>query len=481
MAELCGAGGADCLSESGDVWSQIQGAAEEAYDRSSACEFTSFVAYEWSGATNVSNYHRNVIFRNHVVPELPTSYFEEPTSVGLWQALQRDCLDGVDGCDVLAIPHNSNYSNGNLFQPFTPAGEDEGEWAAFRASMEPLVEIYQHKGDSECIEGVSGILGTADELCGFEKVRPQPIVDCGDAPGSGGMATLGCVHRLDSIRGVLLEGMKEELRTGVNPYRLGIIASTDTHSGTPGMVQEDGYVGHLGMEEGTAANRLKQPDLNPGGHTNSPGGLTAVWAEENSRDALFDALRRREVYGTSGPRIALRFFAGWELSEQSCSDADWVASGYDGGVPMGGVLQGGAGQSPVFVAQALRDAGTATRQGTPLQRIQIVKGWIDAEGKAQISIADLAGGDNEASVNLDTCALEGGGSDSLCGSWVDPDFDATQPAFYYVRVVENPTCRWSWRDCLSMPADERPEACFDEGIPQRIQERAWSSPIWVGL
>ena len=196
-------------------------------------------------------------------------------------------------------------------------------------------EIYQHKGDSECLPEISGILGGEDELCGFEKVRAEPINDCGDEPGAGGMAMLGCVHRLDTIRGALLEGMKEELRIGVNPFALGLIASTDTHSGTPGLVDESSYKGHLGIDEASPEGRLKEPALNPGGVTNSPGGLAAIWAEENSRDGLFDAIRRREVYGTSGPRIAVRFFGGWDLDEGACEDADMLSNAYETGVPMG--------------------------------------------------------------------------------------------------------------------------------------------------
>ena len=477
IEEICGAGGINCLEESGDVWRHIQASAEDAYDRTATCSFTSFVAYEWSGATNVTNFHRNVIFRNHVVPALPISYFEEPSPEGLWQALRADCLEKEGGCDVLAIPHNSNYSNGNLFFPTYPIGEEEAEWAAFRAQMEPVVEIYQHKGDSECLPAISGILGAEDELCGFEKVREEPVNDCGDEPGAGGMAMLGCVHRLDTVRGALLEGMKEELRIGVNPFALGLIASTDTHSGTPGRVEESTYTGHLGIDEASPEGRLKEPGLNPGGITNSPGGLAAIWAEENSRDALFDAIRRREVYGTSGPRIAVRFFGGWEFESGACEDPNILTEAYERGVPMGSnmpVQQGGG--APTFIVQAFADPDSAI----PLQQVQIVKGTVNDDGQASISVFDLMEPSETATVNLSTCAPTVTGKPSFCTTWADPDFAADEKAFYYVRVLEDPTCRWSWRDCVGMDEGERPETCADESVPKTVQERAWTSPIWYG-
>ncbi len=477
--DICGDDGEDCLATARDVWSRVQEAAETAYDRSAECRFTSFVAYEWSGATALSNLHRNVIFRSSQVPALPVSNFEEDTAEGLWDRLWRECVKDVNGCDVLAIPHNSNWSNGRLFNPEYVDDAAGRARAQLQARLEPLVEVFQHKGDSECDNGVSGILAEPDELCGFEKLLPPPIIDCGDGVGSQGMTGAGCVSRRDFVRGALIAGLETEREIGVNPLKLGFIASTDTHNGTPGQVAEDAYPGHFGSREGGPRERLTASV--PGGVRNSPGGLVAVWAEENTREALFDAMQRRETYGTSGPRMAVRFFGGWELPEDLCAREDLVELGYERGVPMGGDLPprpGDASAGPSFVVSALRDP-----EGAPLQRAQIVKGWLDAQGQRHIAVHEVAGEDTGATVDPTTCEPQGSGADSLCGVWRDPEFDPAQPAFYYARVIENPTCRWSTRDCLALaetlPEDELPSACSDPTIEVTLQERAWSSPIWL--
>lgn len=431
----------DCLVLAGSVWTRTQRAAEAAYDRSSDCRFTSFVGYEWTGATGVSNYHRNVIFRDERVPDLPTSYMEAPSAGELWAALDRDCLDGGIGCDVLVIPHNSNLSNGNMF----PAVDDSEE-AERRSSLEVLLEVYQHKGDSECRpELLGGVLGSEDELCGFEKVRREPPEDCGEGDGAGGMIYGGCASKRDYARGILLAGLEGQQTVGVNAYRLGLMASTDTHSGTPGAVEEEGWLGHLGDAEDEPQERLANPGLNPGGNIDSPGGLVAVWADSNDRDALFDAMLRREVYGTSGPRIAVRFFGG-DLDAELCASQDFVAQGYARGVPMGGILSTGT-----FGVSALADP-----LGADLERIQIIKGWVDDEG-SHIQVIDVAEGP----------------AASLCAVWTDPDFDAGVPAFYYARVLQVETPHWSVGDCAQVEA----EAC--DWLPGTIQERAWTSPIWT--
>lgn len=475
--DLCGPGALDCPARAAAVWGRVQEAAEAAYDRSAACTFTSFVAYEWSGQRNLSNLHRNVIFRSSRVPSAPISHFEAPTAFELWQRLQSECKDGLAGCDVLAIPHNSNWSNGNLFVPEAPAGADPAELARVRAELEPLLEIFQHKGDSECIGGLPG-LGPPDELCDFEKLRLPPFDDCGDATGSQGMLNKGCVSRLDYLRGILLAGLSEEQRLGINPYRLGVIASTDTHNATPGLVEESDFRGHFGAREADATARLTGNV--PAGPRNSPGGLVAVWAEENSREAIFDALRRREVYGTSGPRIAVRVFAGWDLPEDLCAGGDLVAEADARGVPMGGVLTRRPGETgaPVIVATAQRDPGAPGSPGSKLERLQVIKGWLDDTSTGAITVVDLAGGPDGSVVDEATCAADQRGADLLCGTWRDPEFDPGRPAFYYVRVIEDPVCRWSWRDCLSLPEADRPPACADPTLPRTLQERAWTSPIW---
>ncbi len=432
----------DCELEARRSWQLVQDAAEEAYDRSSACEFTRFDAYEWSGTPHVANLHRNVIFANWKVPEQPTTYFEVQTAEGLWDALERDCLEGRAGCGVLAIPHNGNTSNGTLFS-FDGSADD----AARRARFEPLVEIYQHKGDSECRMGFFG----ADEFCGFEKVRlDEDVEDCGDETGSGGLTYAGCQADQDFLRGMLALGLEIDEDLGENPFRVGVLAATDTHSATPGAVSEERYAGHLGSAEDEAEERLSLPRLNPGGVIDSGGGLMAVWAEDNSREAIFAAMERREVYGTSGPRIEL-----------AVTSAD--------GTPMGGVLPSGA--EATFTIRAVADE-------VPLERVQVIRGWLSEAGEAQLEVLDVAGSAVE-DPDLETCEPSPGGSELLELTWTDSQW-AGEPAFWYVRVLESPTCRWSWRDCLGFDEEARPETCDDESVPRIIRERAWSSPIWAG-
>lgn len=475
FTDLCGPGGLDCDRAAAAVWSRVQDAAEQAYDRSAACEFTSLVAYEWSGSRQLSNLHRNVIFRTREVPPLPISHFEAPTTHELWTRLQTECLDSSSSCDVLAIPHNSNWSNGNLFMPETPAGTDPAAVARLRADLEPLVEVYQHKGDSECMSGI-GLFGAPDEYCDFEKLRVGPVDDCGEGTGTRGMLSMGCVSDLDFLRGILIKGLQEEAKLGINPYRLGVIASTDTHNGTPGMVEEPRYAGHFGNREGDANARLT--NAVPAGPRNGPGGVVAVWAEENSREAIFDALRRREVYGTSGPRIAVRLFAAWDLPSNLCTRPDLVDVADAAGVPMGGLLTG-AGKSPQIVVAAQRDVGTADLPGNGLAKLQIIKGWLDADGAGHITVHDVAEAPITSTVDESTCEPTSAGADTLCNVWTDPSYDPARPTFYYARVLETPSCRWSWRDCLKIPEPDRPPACNDPTLPHTIQERAWTSPVWV--
>jgi hypothetical protein len=488
------AGAADratCEARLGTVWSEIQDAAEAAYDRTSACAFTTFVAYEWSAATGVNNLHRNVIFRNRSVPSAPISYIETPTPALLWTALAADCLDTGTPCDVLAIPHNSNLGGGGFFVP-----EDDAHVpytaaeATQRARLEPLVEIYQHKGASECLAGVAGDpLSSEDALCGFESIArmvcTSPGVPAGCtnlcSVGGGSGFTGGCVEPRDFVRAGLRTGLSEWARVGVNPFELGFIASTDTHAAIPGATDEDQWPGHVADFDATAAQRLAPSGGVPVAvNTNGPGGLAVVWAEENSRDSLFDAMRRRETYATSGTRIVVRLFGGWSYPATMCSDPMLVANGYAGGVPMGGELPTRTGTTPRFVVSAMRDDLSA-----PLERIQIVKGWIDSSGATHEQVFDVAGGADGSTVDLTTCTATAHGSATLCDVWTDPSFDPAQPSFYYARVLEDPTCRWSHRlclsehvDCTTIAAGSPLAACCDGTLPDTIQERAWTSPIW---
>jgi hypothetical protein len=496
--ELCGPGDAYCLEAGMDVWGDVVSAAEAAYDRSDSCQLTTFPGYEWSGGPGAKNLHRNVMFKNAKVTDLPYNYFDEPHPEGLWARLQQECIEANTGCDVLTIPHNTNLSEGIYFENQMANGEPfTAEYAETRAAMEPVIEIYQHKGASECLPGQT----ISDELCGFEVLPFSNLATTNQesitAPDPRGF-----------LRAAYGEGMKLEASLGTNPFQYGITAATDTHISAAGFVAEGDFKGHGGA--GQPNRFLPPPEGFPDIEYLSPGGLTAVWAEENAREAIFSAMRRKETFGTSGPRIVVRMFGGWGYSSDLCDAADLAAQAYAEGVPMGGTLGPQPGTSaPRFVVSAKQDP-----MGTPLQRIQIVKGWLEGE-EPRVEVHEVAGDpDNGASVSLDTCEPQGEGFSDLCTVWQDPDFDPTERAYYYARVVENPTCRWTTRQCVEAgydcedptreidldccdpptglnvdwcqsidcsdpeslpPADAR---CCRPRVEPIIQERAWTSPIW---
>ncbi len=448
---ICGAGNQNCTAAATEMWQQTQQAAEEHYDRSADCSFTTFVAYEWTGTTGGNNLHRNVIFRNDQVPTLPVSYFEEPTPEGLWNRLDAVC--GEAPCDVVAIPHNSNGSGGQMFDVEYGGARTtaaQRRIARQRARLEPLMEIYQHKGSSECALGFA-----ADEQCSFELVQdvsegePRPL-----SPEPN-----------DFLRGALALGLMESLRIGVNPFQLGVLASTDTHNSTPGAVQEDDWLGHTGTADADVAN------ANP---TFSPGGLVGIWAEENSRDALFNALKRKETFGTSGPRIRPRFFGGWTYPTNACAAPDLLQTAYANGVPMGGRLPArpASAAAPRFVVQAMQDQ-------IPLQVAQIIKIDVLDDGTPREQVFNVSGNPNNgARVDPQSCQPSGPARATLCRVWVDPTFDADRPAVYYMRVLQNPTCRWLTEACNALAPSNRPPQCSNNDQPPIVQERAWTSPIW---
>jgi hypothetical protein len=468
----CTADNAFCGSAALSAWNEVKASAAQANDDSADCTFTAFVAYEWSASPGTKNLHRNVIFANDVVPALPFSYFDGNQEEDLWDALDRDCLKRAGGCDALTIPHNSNVSAGLMFETVDGQGRlFDAEYAARRAAFEPLVEIFQHKGSSECLPSMG-----PDELCGFE-IMPYNLLSTtalGGAPNEQVPS--------DYVRDALGVGLALEQKLGKNPFAYGFVASTDTHLGIAGAVDESSFPGHGGA--GSNARDSLPPGLVDKAWLN-PGGLAVLWAEENSREALFLAMRRKEAYGTSGPRIVLRFFGGSDLPDDLCGRSDFVERGYADGVPMGGRLAiASSSKKPRFAVWALRDAGTAAHPGGQLERVQIIKGYLDA-GKVRYSIHDVAGGASAADVDPATCTPRGEGHDELCAVWSDDEFDASQPAFYYARVLENPSCRWHRRACLAGGVDcARPETvtegfegCCDD-FPDTVQERAWSSPIF---
>ena len=480
--DICGEDGSGCADAIKEVWQHLIGAAQDVYDRSDACDFTAFIGYEYTSTLSAANLHRNVLFRNDEVIDAPVSYFEAPRPEQLWQKLDEQCLAAGFGCDVLSIPHNSNWSNGTLFFPRYGEDDDPAEQrriAALRAKLEPVAEIFQHKGDMECMNGLSGTGGDFDPFCNNEKIRfDDPVDDCGDDTGAGGVSDIGCISRYDFLRNVLKSGLREQQRLGINPFRLGFIGSTDTHNAIPGGTEEATFLGHVGISDAAAEDILGDGNATHRGIVNNPGGLAAVWAVENSRDAIFEALQRREVYGTSGTRITLRFYGADDFDEAICRRADLVKRGHDRGVPMGGDLSG-LSAAPVFVAAADMDPGTEELPGSPLERMQMVKGWVDAGGNLREKVYHLAG-DSEAVADADdtTCLTTGDGYEHLCARWQDPDFDPAIPAVYYLRVLETPVCRWSTPLCNSFDDDERPPRCADPNIRRIVQERAWSSAIW---
>ncbi|MAC33551.1 MAG: hypothetical protein CME38_08090 [Haliea sp.] len=471
---MCGENGERCLAAALEPWREMREAAQAHNDRSTDCAFTTFIGYEWTASEPRSggNLHRNVVFRNASVPPLPISFIDAPAASLLWSRLEADCNRGGEGCDSLVIPHNSNLSAGFMFGD--PSGEREpldAAAAAQRRRMEPLVEIMQHKGASECFfdPGV-----TRDELCAFELLPEDNISGFDNPPGP----------HTGFLRQVWQQGLGLQAELGINPFQTGVIGSSDTHLGAPGAVEEDRFLGHGGA--GVPARGAVPPGL-PDKLEYNPGGLAVLWAEENSREALFQAMRRREAYATSGPRILTRLFAGPDLPPTLCGAPDMLETAYDLGVPMGGELNWADSGRMRLLLSAQQDPGTADAPGLPLQKIQVIKGWLGADGQTRERVYDVAGeARSDASVNLATCEPEGAGHASLCAVWEDPDFDPEQAAFYYSRVVENPSCRWSQRQCVAAAVDCGDPATVGEGFeaccaPEHrpvIRERAWTSPIW---
>ena len=481
---FCSTPGVDCDADAASVWQEMQAAAEEAYDRSDACTFTSFVGYEHTASPFGRHRHRNVIFRNHVVPAFASSQLETAADgwpQGLWTAVERDCLDAGNGCDAVVIPHNTNLSGGEQF-----ADPADGAEAQRRQDREPLVEIHQIKGNSECrFDLIAGEgVGTNDELCSFEQLRVSH-----EGPDNDPPPDVRSWPRRNLVRNALEDGLSLEERLGANPFRMGFVGSTDNHDGASGSTEEKGWQGGQGNGDASPGRRIAR-EL----RTN-PGGLTGVWAEENSRDAIFAGLARRETFATSGTRALVRLFGG-TLDGVSCDAPDLVARAYATGTPMGGELgdvRGGA--SPRFAVLAVKDPGTAGAPGADLQRIQIVKGWLDASGASRERVFDVAGSASDGT-DLDRArCTPAPAAGELCAVWEDPEFDPSQRAFYYARVLEVPTCRWSTRTCKEQGVDPFASDCAaqaaragesftdccltrEQGVEPVVQERTWSSPIW---
>ena len=495
----------DCEASALSVWGDIQAAAERHYDRSEDCSFTTFVGYEYTQGQEMANLHRNVIFRNEAVTARPISVFETESSVPeLWRQLRTQCLDSGGQCDVMAIPHNPNLGGGLMFPD--PATEQE---AIDRLEIEPLVELVQHKGASECrFDRLAGVgIDTEDELCAFEQIPSDNLAMLGSVKGKmwsdrGLPVDVTNFHRRNMMRNVLKDGLALEQASGVNPFKQGFIGSTDTHTATSGGAMEKNYVGHLGSRDATFRNIQDH-------FVSNPGGLAVVWAEENRRDAIFNAMRGRETYATSGTRPIVRFFAG-DYETDLCDDPQALEKAYASGVPMGGILTRKPDDSaPRFFISAQRDHGTELHPANPLERIQIIKGWVRADGTTHERVVDVLGSETEGlGVDMNSCAATATGHASLCSVWEDPDYTEGEAAFYYARILETPSCRWSTLQCQAADVNPFSESCSTQadianqlanaqgnsgdlyGIcctnPERdsfysptIRERAWTSPIWL--
>ena len=454
------------------AWHDIIDAANRNYEPG---KFTTLIGYEFTSAPQGRNLHRNVIFSGATAPELPHTALESQNPEDLWNWMDQQRAAGIES---LAITHNGNGSNGTMYERTKWDGQPvDREWAELRVRNEPLAEITQVKGTSE----THPLLSPNDEFAGFEIMEwyigsTQPITKF-----DGGY-----------VRKALKDGLEIEAQVGANPYKVGFIGSSDTHNAA-GSYEEDNYHSKVGIQDASPEKRGSAPPTGKDWSTYKPSdnvaryatwgasGLTGVWAQENTREEIYAALRRKETFATSGPRIRVRFFAGYGIGAQPLTSDAGVKNAYDNGVAMGGDLVGQATGKPDFLVMAMRDANSA-----PLQRVQIVKGWLDASGKAQEKVFDVACSDgmtldtrthrcadNGATVDLKTCAYpQDKGDAELSAVWSDPEFDPKLNALYYVRVIENPTCRWSTWDALRLGIEPNP------ALEKTIQERAYTSPIW---
>ena len=441
------------------AWQVILEAARQEYKPG---VFTTFAAFEWSGAPNGGNLHRNIIFRDMVVPDQPVSYIDVNREEGLWSWMAQQ---EEKGSTLLAIPHNSNASKLNMFNPNDSTGKPiTKEYAQTRNHFERLIEMMQIKGNSE----VHRNFWPADEFADFE-----------NADSIGDFSNRGLDKR-NFVRWGSIEGLKHYQNLGVNPYQYGYNGGTDNHNGQMGDVAEDNYVGGHGAADNTPELRRngQVPEWMEAKHE-SIGSITGVWAEKNTRGAIWDAMYNRETFVTSGPRIQVRLFAGAHLSDDHQDVRAMVKEGYAKGVPMGGTVSG-AKSAPVLNVWAIKD-----NNGANLDRIQIIKGWVDESGEQHEEIINVAWSDNRQkdkngnlakvgnTVDLKTAKYTNTiGSTMLIGSYTDTEYDAGLPTLYYARVIEIPTPRWSTYDAV------RNNLPLLEDVQATIQERAWTSPVW---
>jgi hypothetical protein len=458
------------------VWGDLVSAAEEFNDPG---KFTTFIAFEWTSLVAGNNLHRNVIFRDgperagQVLPYTTTPPMGSPNPRDLWVWLEN--YEASTGGNVLAIPHNGNLSNGWMFplrDDFAEGGPLDAAYAEARQKWERLYEATQIKGDGEA----HPMLSPDDEFADFE------TWDYGNLDASE--AKTRAMLPGEYARSGLKRGLAFEAELGVNPFKFGLVGASDTHTAlsTP---DNDNFFGKFTAYEpgpdraGHVSKTYPDGSVALMAHQYITGGLTAVWADGNTRAAIFDAMDRRETYATTGPRMRVRFFGGWDFGDEDALGRNLARTGYAKGVPMGGDLPPGEGV-PSFLVYALRDP-----TGANLDRIQIVKGWLDEDGEQREKVYDVAwSGAREVGVNGklppvgDTVDLSIPswtntiGAPELGTVWTDPDFDADEHAFYYARVIEIPTPRWTAYDAVRFGLD------LPEDFPLKTQERAYTSPIW---
>jgi hypothetical protein len=460
-----------------NAWQETIKAAEAYNDPG---RFTAFIGYEWTSNTGGNNLHRNVIFRGNgaqaslVEPftTLPPLGSDNPVNLWKWMATTEQKTNS----EVLAIAHNGNLSNGRMFPMVEAFGKKlDKDYVQTRAKWERLYEVTQTKGTGEA----HPFLSPNDEFAAFE------IWDKSNLDGS--VAKSKDMIEFEYARSALKSGLKLEAQLGTNPYKFGMIGSSDAHTGLSAM-EEDNFFGKTAPQEPSPERMTKAFFDNPKTGVKvmdwevSASGYAAVWATENTREAIFDAMKRRETYATTGPRMAVRFFGGFDFDAKDANSRMPAAVGYTKGVPMGGDLTAApAGKTPTFLVAALKDA-----IGANLDRIQIVKGWLDKDGKTQERIYDVAvsGGrkidaDGRCKTPVgNTVDVENAtwtntiGAPELITVWKDPQFDATQRAFYYARVIEIPTPRWTAYDAKRFGVKPLP------GTTMVLQERAYTAPIW---
>jgi hypothetical protein len=458
------------------VWEDIVDAAEEFNDPG---VFTTFIAYEWTSLEKGNNLHRNVIFRDgaerakQIVPYTTTPPIGGPDPRKLWEWLQN--YEDTVGGDVTAIPHNGNLSNGMMFalqDDFADGAALDANYAEQRNKWERLYEATQIKGDGEA----HPFLSPDDEFADFE-TWDWANLDMSQAKTKDMLAG-------EYVRSGLQRGLQLETELGTNPYKFGLVGAGDAHTGlsTP---DNDNFFGKFTAYEPSEhrSNHLskRNEDLDIEYHSwrYITSGLTAVWATSNTRGAIFDAMERREVYATTSSRMRVRLFGGWDFTSEDAGHRDLALVGYTKGVPMGADLLPGTG-APSFLVYALRDP-----MGANLDRIQMVKGWIEADGTPREKAYDVAWSDDRVAgtdgklppvgntVDLSIPAWTNTiGSSELGTVWQDPDFDPALKAFYYARVIEIPTPRWTAYDAVKFNLD------LPDHIPMTVQERAYTSPIW---